>query len=496
MLDFTSEPANRWMPVRCFWPRAGLGKGFDMLLGTQRINGLNHLEIGGCDTVDLAARFGTPLYVMDEALIRQRCRAYKASFASEYGDSAIAFASKAFIVTAMCRIIDQEGMWLDVASAGELYTAKCAGFPMDRIIFHGNFKSPEELEMAVESGVALIAPDNLNEIELLSAIAEDAGVTQCVILRCNPGVDPHTHRLISTGQEDSKFGFNIRNGSAMEAVKKTMSLPGLNLAGLHCHVGSQLLDPTPYVEAAQVMAKLIRQVSDETGAAVGVLNMGGGVGVRYIEEHDPVTVEEFAKIVSEAVIVASAEVGIPKPKLMVEPGRSIVGEAGTTIYSVGPIKEVSILQAPEHPEPVREVRIVQSPEHPEPVEGSKGTRTYLAVDGGLSDNPRPTMYDAVYSALVANKAGDEPTHEYRVSGKHCETDLLISSVMLPEAKTGDLLAIQTTGAYNYSMASNYNRFTRPAVVLVNDGQADLIVRRETLEDLVKCDLVPEKLRGN
>lgn len=440
-----------------------------MLLGTQKINDLNHLEIGGCDTVDLAAQFGTPLYVMDEALIRARCRAYRASLKAEYGDSAVAFASKAFIVTAMCRIIDQEGMWLDVASAGELYTAKCAGFPMDRIIFHGNFKSPEELEMAVESGVALIAPDSINEIELLSAIAEDAGVHQCVILRCNPGVDPHTHRLISTGQEDSKFGFNIRNGSAMEAVKKTISLPGLNLAGLHCHVGSQLLDPTPYVEAAQVMAKLMRQVSDETGAEVGVLNMGGGVGVRYVEEHDPVTVEEFAKIVSEAVIVACAEAGVAKPKLMVEPGRSIVGEAGTTIYSVGPIKECGIADPP-------------------------GTRTYLAVDGGLSDNPRPTMYDAVYSALIANKAGDVPVQEYRVSGKHCETDLLIANVMLAEAKTGDLLAIQTTGAYNYAMASNYNRFTRPAVVLVTDGQADAIVRRETLEDLVKCDLVPDRLK--
>lgn len=442
-----------------------------MLLGTQKINDINHLEIGGCDTVDLAAEFGTPLYVMDEAAIRSRCRAYRSSFASEYGDSAIAYASKAFVVTAMCRIIDQEGMWLDVASAGELHTAKCAGFPMERIILHGNFKSREELEMAVESGVAYIVSDSLDEIELAGAIAEDAGVTQCIALRCNPGVDPHTHRLISTGQEDSKFGFNISNGAAMAAVKKAMSLPGLKLAGLHCHVGSQLLDPTPYVETAQVMAKLIRQVSDETGAAIGLLNMGGGLGVRYTEEHNPPTVEGFAKIVSEAVIIACAEAGIPKPKLMVEPGRSIVGEAGTTIYSIGPIKECGIADPP-------------------------GKRTYLAVDGGLSDNPRPTMYDAVYSALIANKAGDAPAREYRVSGKHCETDMLISSVMLPEARLGDLLAVQTTGAYNYAMASNYNRFTRPAVVLVNNGQADMIVRRETLEDLVDCDVVPDRLKGD
>ena len=440
-----------------------------MLLGTQKINGRNHLEIGGCDTVDLAAEFGTPLYVMDEALMRARCRAYRSAFASEYGDAAVAYASKAFIVTAMCRLIEQEGLWLDVASAGELYTAKGAGFPMANIIFHGNYKSADELEMAVESGVAIIAPDSLIEIELLSAIAENAGKVQDVMLRCNPGVDPHTHRLISTGQEDSKFGFNIRNGLAMEAVKKAISLPGVNLVGVHCHVGSQLLDATPYVEAAQVMTKLIRRIADETGCVVGLLDMGGGVGVRYLEEHNPPTIEQFAKIVSEAVICASAEAGIAKPKLMVEPGRSIVGEAGTTIYSIGPIKECGIAEAP-------------------------GKRTYLAVDGGLSDNPRPALYDAVYSAMVANKASDAPTTEYRVSGKHCETDMLIPSVLLPEAKTGDLLAVQTTGAYNQVMASNYNRFARPAVVLVNEGQAEVIVRRETLEDLVKCDVVPDRLR--
>ncbi|MGI6296260.1 MAG: diaminopimelate decarboxylase [Armatimonadota bacterium] len=439
-----------------------------MLLGTQKINALNHLEIGGCDTVDLAAEYGTPLYVMDEEWIRHRCRTYVSSFAAEYGDASVAFASKAFINTAMCRIIDQEGLWLDVASAGELYTAKCAQFPTEKIIFHGNYKSAEELEMAVESGVGLIAPDSLGEIELLSVIAEDAGVRQCVILRCNPGVDPHTHRLISTGQEDSKFGFNIRNGDAMKAVKSVLSHSGLSLAGLHCHIGSQLLDPTPYIEAANVMASLIRQIKDETGAEIGLLNMGGGVGIRYVEEHQPPSIEQYAKLLSESVIVACATVGIDKPRLMVEPGRSISGEAGTTIYSVGPIKECGI---PEPP----------------------GKRTYLAVDGGLSDNPRPTMYDAVYSALLANKAGSEPTNEYRVSGKHCETDMLISSVLLPDAKTGDLLAVQSTGAYNYAMASNYNRFTRPAVVLVKDGQAELIVRRETLEDLVKCDLVPQRL---
>ena len=439
-----------------------------MLLETQKVNARNHLEIGGCDTIDLAAQFGTPLYVMDEALIRQNCKKYKDSFTTFYGESAVAFASKAFMTKAMCRIVDQEWLWLDVASAGELYTAKCAGFPMQRIIFHGNYKSLEELEMAVSSGVGLIAPDNFTEIEQLNEIAEEAGVRQCVILRCNPGVDPHTHRLISTGQEDSKFGFNIRSGDAMKAVRKTINSPGLNLTGLHCHVGSQLLDAMPYVDAAKAMTGFIKQICDELGVRIDLLNMGGGIGVRYIEEHQPPTITQWAELIGNSVTQAAKDAGTTKPRLMVEPGRSIVGEAGVTLYSIGPIKECGI---PEPP----------------------GKRTYLSVDGGLSDNPRPTMYDAVYSALIANKASDEPVKEYRISGKHCETDILIPSVLLPEAKTGDLLAVQTTGAYNFSMASNYNRFTRPAVILVRDGKADLIVRRETLDDLVNCDLMPDRL---
>ncbi|MEN6583969.1 MAG: diaminopimelate decarboxylase [Armatimonadota bacterium] len=439
-----------------------------MLLGTQNINSRNHLEIGGCDVADLAAEFGTPLYVMDEKAIRDKCRAYKQAFAREYGDVDIAYASKAFILTAMCALVDQEGFWLDVASAGELYTAKRADFSMGKVIFHGNNKSADELEMAVEYGVKYVVVDSFVELELLSSIAEDAGKTQGIMLRCNPGVDPHTHRLISTGQEDSKFGFNIRNGLAMTAVRQAVAAKGISLEGLHCHVGSQLFDITPFTEAAPVMANFIRQVCDETRVEIEVLDMGGGLGVRYLEEHNPPSVAEFAKIVSESVITAVAAAGIAKPRLILEPGRSIVGEAGTTLYSVGPIKEVHIAEDP-------------------------GVRTYLSVDGGLSDNPRPALYDAVYSAILANKAGNEPTKAYTVSGRHCETDMLIPRVLLPEAKTGDLLAVQTTGAYNHAMASNYNRFTRPPVVFVMDGKAELVARRETLEDLVKCDVVPERL---
>ena len=439
-----------------------------MLLGTQRVNDRNHLEIGGCDAVDLAAEFGTPLYVMDEQFIRDKCRAYRSAFEREYGGSAIAYAGKAFIVTAICALAAQEGLWLDVASAGELYTAANANFPRERILLHGNFKTPIELEMALEYGVGFVVVDSLCEIENLSAAAQSAGKTQPILIRCNPGVDPHTHRLIRTGQEDSKFGSNIKDGSAMRAVKTALGLPGLELRGIHCHIGSQLLDLTPYIEAAPVMAQFMRQIRDETGLEMGVLDLGGGLGARYLEEQNPPSIDEFAKAVSEAVIVAIAAAGIAKPRLIVEPGRSIVGEAGTTLYTVGPIKEVNLAEPP-------------------------GKRTYLAVDGGLSDNPRPALYDAVYSALIANKAGDAPTRTYTVSGRHCETDMLIPSVTLAEAQTGDLLAVQTTGAYNYAMASNYNRFARPAVVFVTDGKAELVVRRETLDDLVRCDILPDRL---
>lgn len=440
-----------------------------MLLGTQKIDKNNHLEIGGCDVVDLAERFGTPLYVMDEETIRQRCRSYRSSFSDEYGDNIIAFAGKAFLISAMCALIDQEGLWLDVVSEGELHTARRAGFPMERVFFHGNFKSPAELAMAVECGVRYVVVDSFEEIGALGAIARDAGKTQDVLLRCNPGVDPHTHRLISTGQEDSKFGFNIKSGQAMRAVKMTLETGGLGLVGVHCHLGSQFLDPTPYVEAAPVMAGLIRSVRDETGVEIGLLDMGGGLGVRYLEKQNPPSIPQFAKVVSEAIIVAAAQAGIAKPTLVLEPGRSIVGEAGATVYTVGPIKTVS----------------VKDPD---------GEKNYLSVDGGLSDNPRPALYDALYSAILGNRAADTSVKNYTVAGRSCETDTLIPDIALPEAKTGDLLVVQTTGAYNYSMASNYNRLRRPAVVFVSAGKADLVARRESLEDLLKCDVVPERLR--
>jgi diaminopimelate decarboxylase len=440
-----------------------------MLLGTQRVNAKNHLEIGGCDAVDLAAEFGTPLYVVDEALVRRNCRTYKAAFAREYGDSEVAYAGKAFIVTAMCALVAQEEMWLDVASAGEIYTAINGHFPPDRMILHGNYKTAQELRMAVEYGIGYVVADSFVELEQLSATAQSLGRVQPILIRCNPGVDPHTHRLISTGKEDSKFGFNIKDGSALAAVRRALELPGIDLQGVHCHIGSQLLDLTPYAEAAPVMTGFMKQIKIETGVELPILDMGGGLGIRYLEEHDPPTIDDLAKVVARAVLDGIAEASLSRPKLFVEPGRSIIGEAGITLYTVGPIKEVSI---PEPP----------------------GKRVYVSVDGGLSDNPRPAFYDALYSALVANKAGDQPVRDYTISGRHCETDMLIPHIKLPPVETGDILAVQSTGAYNYSMASNYNRFSKPAVVFVYEGKADLVVRRETLDDLLRCDLLPERLK--
>lgn len=435
-----------------------------MLLGTQKINSKGHLEIGGCDTIDLAAQFGTPLYVMDEELIRNNCSSYKQSFEKEYGNVAVVYASKSFTVAAMCALVAEEGLWLDVASAGELYTAKLADFPMGKIVFHGNYKSVEELEMAVEYGVGCVVGDSFSELEILSDIAKEAGITQKIMLRCNPGVDPHTHRLISTGQEDSKFGFNIKDGTAMRAVKKAISLDNLNLIGLHCHLGSQLLDMAPFTEAAPVMAGFFKKVKDETDLTLEIMSLGGGLGVRYLESHNPPSIADFAKIVSDSAKKAIKDNGIKEPMLMLEPGRSITGEAGITLYSIGPIKKINIPQDP-------------------------GKKFYLSIDGGLSDNPRPVMYDAQYSALIANKASEPLEQTYTVSGKHCETDMMITSIKLPQAQTGDILAVQTTGAYNHAMASNYNRFRRPAVVFVKNGKAQVVYRRETLEDITSNDVL-------
>lgn len=433
-----------------------------MLLGTQKINALGHLEIGGCDTIELAKVYGTPLYVMDEALIRENCSKYVKSIKTSYPNADVAYASKAFIVVQMSKLTQEEGMWLDVASAGELYTAKIAGCNTKNIVFHGNFKSDSELAMAVDEEVFAVVCDSFSEIDKLDAIAKSKGKIQNVFIRCNPGVDPHTHSMISTGQEDSKFGFNIKNGDAMKAIKQIMAKNNIKLIGLHSHLGSQLLEENPFEECAPIMADFFDKVIKETGAELKVLDLGGGLGVRYLEENNPKPIEEFVKMIADCVKKAFENKGLDLPKLMLEPGRSIVGEAGTTLYTIGTPKVCHL---------------------------KEGDKIYLPVDGGLSDNPRPALYDSEYTQLIANKANKPKDTVYTVSGKHCETDKLFIGVTLQNAECGDIMAVQTTGAYNHAMASNYNRFTRPAVVFVKDGKARLVCRRETLEDLIKCDIL-------
>ena len=433
-----------------------------MLLGTQKINNKGHLEIGGCDTVDLAKEFATPLYVMDEDLIRSNAKKYIQGIKSNYPDADIAYASKAFIVVQMCKLVKEEGLWIDVASAGELYTAKIAGFDMNKVLFHGNFKSDMELQMACDEGVFAVVCDSFSEIDKLDSIAKSKAIIQNVLIRCNPGVDPHTHSMIATGQEDSKFGFNIKSGDAMLAIKKIISKNNLNLIGLHSHLGSQLLEENPFEECAPIMAGFFEKIYKETGLELQVLDLGGGLGVRYLEEHNPKPIEEFTKMITDNVKKAFSDKGLKFPKLILEPGRSIVGEAGTTLYTCGEPKVCHL---------------------------KEGDKTYLPVDGGLSDNPRPALYDSQYTELIANKANLDKDTVYTVSGKHCETDKLFINVKLQKVDRGDIMAVQTTGAYNHAMASNYNRFTRPAVVFVKDGKARLVYRRETLEDLVKCDII-------
>lgn len=439
-----------------------------MLLGTQKINNKGHLEVGGFDTIELAEKFGTPLYIMDEQLIRENCRRYLAAFRKSYPEVEIAFAGKAFMTATMCAMVGQEGLYQDVTTAGEIHTACIAGYPMAKIIFHGNNKSAEELQMSLDLGVGRVVVDNFQELDLLNSLAGAAGKRAGILLRLTPGIDPHTHKLIRTGQEDTKFGFNIKDGSAMRAVKMALECPNVELLGLHCHVGSQLLDTEAHEQAIPIMVAFLAETR-ELGFKAGELNIGGGLGIRYLATQKPPTIEEFAEKLTTVLKQELKTHGLEAPRLMLEPGRSIVGEAGTTLYRIGTIKRVTIKE-------------------------ELGFKTYVSVDGGLSDNPRPSLYDAKYEAIIANKANAEPDSVVTIAGKHCETDTLIEGIGIASPEAGDLLAVYSTGAYNYSMASNYNRQPRPAVVLVSDGKAEIIVQRETIEDIVRQDVIPARFK--
>lgn len=424
----------------------------------QEENG--ELILGGVGVKTLAAQYGTPLYVMDENVIRSNMRAFKSSMDKYYGGKGlVCYASKAFSCKEIYRIAKEEGIGADVVSIGEMYTAKSVGFPMDQVCFHGNNKTRRELKAALDWGVTRIVVDNLTELHTLSALAKEKGIIAEILLRIKPGIDAHTHNFIRTGQIDSKFGLALETGEAMEGVKEALAAESVTLRGLHCHIGSQIFSVDPFVHAAEVMMGFLGQIKAETGVELPELNLGGGFGILYTDEDEPVPFGDYMEPVSRAVKASAEKLGLSQPFVLIEPGRSIVGEAGTTLYTVGSVKEIPDI------------------------------RTYVSVDGGMGDNPRYILYQAKYDMILANRVNEPATETVTVAGRCCESgDLLGENVPLAPAKPGDLLAVFATGAYNYSMASRYNRVGIPPVVMVKDGASRVIVRGETLEDLVRNDL--------
>lgn len=435
------------------------------LHGTSAINEQGHLTIGGVDVTELKAQFGTPLYIVDEQLVRERSRQYMEAFRASGLKFQVAYASKAFCVMSMCRVVEEEGLSLDVVSDGELYTALQAGFPAHRIHFHGNNKTPDEIEMALDANIGCFVVDNFIELELLNALAKQRNRKVNVLLRVTPGVEAHTHEYISTGQTDSKFGFDIGNGTAFEAVKQADAAEAIELLGVHSHIGSQIFEVEGFQMAVERVAQFARDVKTQQDVSFKVVNLGGGFGIRYVEGDTPLAVADYVKAITDAVKQYFAGLYDVMPEIWVEPGRSIIGDAGTTLYTVGSVKEIP------------------------------GVRKYVAVDGGMTDNPRPALYESRYEAMLANRAKEASEEVVSIAGKCCESgDMLIWDLNLPKVKQNDLLAVSCTGAYNYAMASNYNRIRKPAVVFVQNGQADLVVGRETHDDIISKDVIPARLQ--
>ncbi len=424
------------------------------------VNGKGHLTFGNHDTIQLAEKYSTPLYVLDEVLIRKNCRKFVDSINENYdGNGRVIYASKAFSCKAMYKIINEENMGIDVVSGGEIYTALQAGFPMEKAYFHGSNKSYKELEFAVESGVGRIMVDNLFELEMLKEIAEKKNTTINVIVRVKPGIEAETHSFIMTGQTDSKFGLDLGTGDAMTAIKTALESDGICFKGIHCHIGSQIFAVDSFEQAAKVMVGIMKDIKDETGYEVEELDLGGGFGIRYIEEHKPADFKEYMEKVAVVIKEECASNNLKTPFIIIEPGRSIVAEAGITLYTVGAIKTIP------------------------------DVRTYVSVDGGMCDNPRYILYQSSYMAVVANKANEKADFCATIAGKCCESgDMIGENMYIQKPESGDILAVLSTGAYNYSMSSNYNRNPRPAVVLLNEDEDRIIVKAETYEDLIRNDM--------
>lgn len=422
----------------------------------------NHLTFAGLDTVALAQKHGTPVYLTDEERIRKNCRTYKKAMAKFFGeDSLPLYASKAASFKRIYEIMKDEGMGIDLVSPGEIYTAASADFPMEKAFFHGNNKTDSDIALAMDTGVGYFMADNMCELKAVNALAKDKGITQKVIVRLTPGIDPHTYAAVATGKVDSKFGVAIETGQANEFVKEALSFSNIEIVGYHCHVGSQVFDEegNVYLDAATIMLTFACEIEKKYGLKMKILNMGGGFGVRYTEDDPymdiPANIEKLACHIKSEV----ARLGMDMPKILMEPGRSIVADAGMTLYSVGTIKEIT------------------------------GYKNYVSIDGGMTDNPRYALYGSKYTVLLANRINEEKDFVADVAGRCCESgDIIQPDVKMPKPQRGDIIAVCTTGAYNYSMASNYNRIPRPPVVMISDGKDYVAVKRESFEDLIKNDI--------
>ncbi len=431
------------------------------------LNSDNHLEMLGWDLVDVARRHGTPLYVYNEEYMRRQCRRYRDTLQENYaGEGCVIYAGKAFLSLAMCRLVQEEGLYLDAVSGGEMAAALQAGFPPEKIYLHGNNKTPEEIDMALENSVGCIVVDSFMELENLARAAGEKGVKVNIMIRVKPGVTGATHKYIQTGQVDSKFGLGLAGGEAMEAVKQAIEQPSLQLRGLHCHIGSQIKTPESHRLTAETMIEFMKEIQENCGIELEELNLGGGLGIRHTSSDSVVPVEEFVGELAGAVEQKCREQDLKLPRLSVEPGRSIAGEAGITLYTVGTIKDIP------------------------------GTRTYVSVDGGMMDNLRQALYEAEYEAMLVNRAGEEKDSVVTVAGKACESgDILIRDCSMPRPQKGDIMAVFSTGAYHYSMYSWYNRVPCPEVVFVRREGIEVVARRETCEDMSRLELIPPHMKG-
>lgn len=431
-----------------------------MLHSDLDINKLGHLTIAGVDTVELANEYKTALMVIDEERIRHNMRTYIDSMRTYFGEgSAPLLASKALCFKEIYRIAASEGMSTDIVSPGELYTAYSAGFPMQNAYFHGNNKTDDDIRYAISCGIGYFIVDNRDELDRLNDIAAESGIVQKILLRLTPGIDPHTHAKINTGKVDSKFGTAIETGQAEELIAYALKKENIRLEGFHCHIGSQIFDIAPFCDAADIMLEFIAHIRDALGFTAAVLNLGGGFGVRYVESDPRIDISANIALIAEHINKNCARLSIEKPKILMEPGRSIVADAGLTLYTVGSVKTIN------------------------------GYKSYVSVDGGMTDNPRYALYQSQYTVLVANKADKSADFCCTIAGRCCESgDLLQEDVNIARPERGDILAVLVTGAYNYAMASNYNRVPRPAVVLVKDGKARLAIRRETYEHMASLDV--------